>query len=204
MDDEFDDLLNEVEDKFCASRLQKPTHKHQAVTQTNHGGKKKETPRLKTNKSELDDTIDDLLQDTPLDHTASSPRVPIAKEVDSASGLFRQSSEKQATKKCFPVFIGGTETPLGLSTTVNSRACNGLRCTDCDFKISTFDGFKWHASVDYLFLRNNMPDFHRLNPKLIKKKGCRAYACQCKWKSVEGDLTNLQSEIDLKWVCGKH
>ena len=107
-----------------------------------------------------------------------------------------------------------------------SSACSKLRCTDCDFSIARFDNMKWHDSTDYLFLRNNMPDFHRLRSKLVTKKGrfcCnflqrkydwfevivllflgfRAYACQCKWISVK-DVVDLRSQPELKWVCGRH
>ncbi|XP_023557158.1 protein C8orf37 homolog isoform X2 [Octodon degus] len=51
--------------------------------------------------------------------------------------------------------------------------------------------------------RNNMPEFHKLRTKLVKKKGTRAYACQCSWRSIE-ELTDLQAEHQLRWVCGKH
>ncbi|KAM6171181.1 cilia- and flagella-associated protein 418 isoform 3-T3 [Erethizon dorsatum] len=51
--------------------------------------------------------------------------------------------------------------------------------------------------------RNNMPEFHKLKTKLVKKKGTRAYACQCSWRSVE-ELTDLQTDHQLHWVCGKH
>ncbi|XP_038204339.1 protein C8orf37 homolog isoform X2 [Arvicola amphibius] len=51
--------------------------------------------------------------------------------------------------------------------------------------------------------RNNMPEFHKLKAKLVQKKGARAYACQCSWRTIE-ELTDLQTEHQLRWVCGKH
>ena len=51
------------------------------------------------------------------------------------------------------------------------RCCDSLRCTDCDFCISMFDNYQWHSSTDYLFLRNNMPDYERLKSKLYSSKG---------------------------------
>jgi len=51
------------------------------------------------------------------------------------------------------------------------RACDRLRCTDCDFKVSIYKDFIWDSSTDYLFLRNNMPDFSRLRAKLIPRSG---------------------------------
>ena len=64
-------------------------------------------------------------------------------------------------------------------TTVNRpcffRTCDQLRCTDCDFKVSTFDNFQWKKDTDYLFLRNNMPEFDRLKSKLTPRKGADAF-----------------------------
>jgi Retinal Maintenance len=46
-----------------------------------------------------------------------------------------------------------------------------LRCTGCDFAVSSFNDVQWSDDTDYLFLRNNMPDFHRVRTKLVPKKG---------------------------------
>ena len=46
-----------------------------------------------------------------------------------------------------------------------------MRCTSCDFKVASFDDFEWDRSTDYLFLRNNAPDFERLKSKLNRKRG---------------------------------
>lgn len=55
----------------------------------------------------------------------------------------------------------------------------------------------------HFFGRNNMPELSKLRAKMIKKKGARAYACQCSWRSID-ELTDLQTEQQLRWVCGKH
>ncbi|XP_006538263.1 cilia- and flagella-associated protein 418 isoform X1 [Mus musculus] len=83
------------------------------------------------------------------------------------------------------------------------RACDRLRCVACDFRIVSYNDYMWDKSCDYLFFRNNMPEFHKLKTKLIEKKGARAYACQCSWRTVE-ELTDLQTDHQLRWVCGKH
>ena len=51
------------------------------------------------------------------------------------------------------------------------RTCDRLRYTDCDFNVLSFDDVHWAANTDYLFLRNNMPDYQRLKSKLKTKKG---------------------------------
>ena len=54
---------------------------------------------------------------------------------------------------------------------LNFRSCDKLRCTSCDFFIVMFDNFEWHKDCDYLFFRNNVPDFQRLKSKLTPQKG---------------------------------
>ncbi|NXI74313.1 CH037 protein, partial [Anseranas semipalmata] len=83
------------------------------------------------------------------------------------------------------------------------RTCDQLRCTACDFRVSLFNDYIWDQSCDYLFFRNNMPELSKLRAKMIKKKGSRAYACQCSWRSIN-ELTDLQTDQQLRWVCGKH
>ena len=51
------------------------------------------------------------------------------------------------------------------------RICDQLRCTDCDFQVTSFANLAWDNSVDYLFLRNNYPDASRLKAKLRTKPG---------------------------------
>lgn len=51
------------------------------------------------------------------------------------------------------------------------RACDQLRCTSCDFKVVFYDNVQWDSSCDYIFFRNNVPDYQRLCCKLKNKKG---------------------------------
>uniref|UniRef100_A0A8C6FFA1 Cilia- and flagella-associated protein 418 n=1 Tax=Moschus moschiferus TaxID=68415 RepID=A0A8C6FFA1_MOSMO len=106
-------------------------------------------------------------------------------------------------KSCSPVYIGGSTVPCGIGTNTSQRACDHLRCIACDFWVESYDDYRWDKSCDYLFFRNNMPEFHKLKTKLVKKTGTRAYACQCNWRTVE-ELTDLQTDHQLRWVCGKH
>ncbi|XP_051055268.1 cilia- and flagella-associated protein 418 [Phodopus roborovskii] len=107
------------------------------------------------------------------------------------------------SKSCSPVYLSGSTIPCGIGTHTSQRACDRLRCLACDFRIVSYDDYVWDKSCDYLFFRNNMPEFHRLKAKLIRKEGARAYACQCSWRSVE-ELRDLQADHELRWVCGKH
>lgn len=55
--------------------------------------------------------------------------------------------------------------------TSHFRVCDRLHCTTCDNKIVTFENFEWNSSCDYLFFRNNYPDFSKLKSKLISHAG---------------------------------
>jgi len=48
-----------------------------------------------------------------------------------------------------------------------------------------------------------MPEFEKLAVNLTRKKGSRAYACQCESLSVS-KLTNVLAKSNIRWVCGKH
>ncbi|XP_065688835.1 cilia- and flagella-associated protein 418 isoform X3 [Patagioenas fasciata] len=106
-------------------------------------------------------------------------------------------------KRCCPVYLGGSSSPCGIGTNISKRTCDQLRCTACDFRVSLFNDYIWDQSCDYLFFRNNMPELSKLRAKMIKKKGARAYACQCSWRSIN-ELMDLQTDQQLRWVCGKH
>ena len=51
------------------------------------------------------------------------------------------------------------------------RACDKLRCTACDFPVVWFSDSVWHSRSEYLFFRNNYPEFDRLKKNLVRKKG---------------------------------
>ncbi|XP_075873178.1 cilia- and flagella-associated protein 418 isoform X2 [Nelusetta ayraudi] len=106
-------------------------------------------------------------------------------------------------RRCCPVYLGGSGTRCGVGTAAAQRSCDQLRCTTCDFRVLKFDDCRWDVSCDYLFLRNNMPERHKLRSRLKSSSGWRAYACQCSWESTE-QLIQLQDRPRLTWVCGGH
>ncbi|KAL5021780.1 hypothetical protein ScPMuIL_000935 [Solemya velum] len=181
MADDIDDLLDEVETKFCTSEQNKK--KTQNKTFGNRTVRKKDDEEIQ---SIIDDIIEDRFLDGELEKVTSGP-VQI---------------RPKASNKCFPIYLGGSNESQGFANGLTKRTCDKLRCTGCDFRVLMFDDFKWYADTDYLFLRNNVPDFHRLKSNLIVFPGSRAYCCQCSWRS-QVDLTELK-DPRLKWVCGKH
>lgn len=188
MDKDIDDLLDEVETKYVKNI------KPQASAV-------KQVPKQITKRSNLDAEIDDLLdldiQDGP--KVNKNTQKPCHTTAQSSSN---ESVGKTEPRRCFPVFLGGSADVMGKGGSINKNACNRLRCTACDFRVCFFDNMVWNKDTNYLFLRNNTPDFEKLKLKLNRKKGFRAYCCQCQWRNIL-DLGELR-EPELKWVCGKH
>ncbi|XP_034278371.1 cilia- and flagella-associated protein 418 isoform X2 [Pantherophis guttatus] len=147
---------------------------------------------------DIDEIIKDIDESTYIrNFTKQTPR------------LFNSASENNNTsiqihgKKCCPVYLGGSTAPHGIGTNISQRTCDQLRCTACDFRVLHYNDYQWDKSCDYLFFRNNMPEFSKLKSKMLMKKGSRAYACQCTWRSID-ELTDLTMDRQLRWVCSKH
>ena len=74
--------------------------------------------------------------------------------------------------------------PSSATTSASEHATN-LRCSKCDLRVLRFAEKRWEADVDYMFLRNHMPNVDKLLPKLRSRDGDCAYSCQCTWVTVE-------------------
>uniref|UniRef100_H2ZFB3 Cilia- and flagella-associated protein 418 n=1 Tax=Ciona savignyi TaxID=51511 RepID=H2ZFB3_CIOSA len=92
-----------------------------------------------------------------------TPKIPVDKR--KCSTILLSSGSK--TKKCSAIYLGGSTTTRGLCSVSVKRCCDQLRCTNCDFHVEQYNNYKWDNTVDYLFLRNNMPDFQKVASKLI-------------------------------------
>uniref|UniRef100_A0A3B5L5Q5 Cilia- and flagella-associated protein 418 n=1 Tax=Xiphophorus couchianus TaxID=32473 RepID=A0A3B5L5Q5_9TELE len=176
-DDDLDELLDEVEKKFCSK-----------ASAASSG--------VKRNK-------DENKQEEWSKNFYSCCRG----DFDFPCGVFVCHFETfcalRSASRCCPVFISGSSVTNGVGTATSKRSCDQLRCVSCDFRVLMFDDSEWDASCDYLFLRNNVPDRQKLRAKLKKRKGLRAYACQCNWLS-SSETTDLRDQPQLRWVCGKH
>ncbi|XP_067121034.1 cilia- and flagella-associated protein 418-like [Centruroides vittatus] len=181
MADDLDELLDEVESELLKEKhvKNKATRKIAFLS----------TESSKSTGDELEAAIDDI---------CNIPE-PLRSE-ENSSNIENFGDSK---KRCFPIYLGGTSIMTGLSTNLKQRTCDNLRCIKCDFKVSSFDNFTWKNTTDYIFLRNNMPDFNKLKVNLESKPGYRAYSCQCQYCSVK-DLSPIKTFTELKWVCGHH
>ncbi|XP_044599885.1 cilia- and flagella-associated protein 418 isoform X2 [Equus asinus] len=205
---DLEELLDEVESKFCRPdplrlgmvELPKGCSGGGILSNDRNRAEAKETLRsTETCKKEddLDSLINEIFEEPNFD------RKSFKLKSKSSGNTSVRASVPGLGKSCSPVYLGGSAAPRGIGTNTSQRACDHLRCIACDFRIVSYDDYMWDKSCDYLFFRNNMPEFHKLKTKLVKKKGTRAYACQCSWRTIE-ELTDLQTDHQLRWVCGKH
>ncbi|XP_068020395.1 cilia- and flagella-associated protein 418 isoform X1 [Melanerpes formicivorus] len=232
MADDLDRLLDEVERRLCRLPAQGAAGGRRDGDGEEEGSKEGRSAKLLrsagSSEEDLDDIIDEICNDSSLIKTPLKLKSNSASLTAEGSGAVVQAPRK----RCCPVYLGGSASPSGIGTNISRRACDQLRCTACDFRVSLFDDYIWDQSCDYLFFSeggetlaqvaqgvcgcskvpsnpnhamnlNNMPELSKLRAKMIKKKGARAYACQCSWRSID-ELTDLQTEQQLRWVCGKH
>ncbi|XP_054841244.1 cilia- and flagella-associated protein 418 [Eublepharis macularius] len=216
MADDLEELLDEVEKKFCRlsrqdrsdgirnrGKTENGTSDEEEEAEAASAGEKarvsKILPKCGSDEEDLDEIIKDIINDNSF---AKNP----AKYISKSSSLPAETnitSIHVRGKKCCPVYLGGSTALCGIGTYISQRTCDRLRCTACDFRVSHHDDYQWDKSCDYLFFRNNMPEFSKLRTKMVKKKGTRAYACQCSWRSID-ELTDLSMDRLLHWVCSKH
>lgn len=208
-DDDLDELLDEVERKFCSKASVGAFGRGSSNSRTfgsDGTGKSKEgsftfdhpEPLSSSVSDDIDAFLEDLLEDggdgggEGLQAQHCPKGTPVERPLPPPGG-----------RRCCPVYLGGSATRCGVGTAAAQRSCDQLRCTTCDFLVLKFDDCRWDVSCDYLFLRNNMPERHKLRSRLKSSSGWRAYACQCSWESTE-QLIQLQDRPRLTWVCGGH
>lgn len=199
MVDDIDDLLDECETKFCDSSGRTP---QKSSSKTSSNSRKKSRNEGTSRSSQTRNKEQDELYDMIKECMDDGPEIP--EQIVEPLHTSKHNDPSSSRKRCVKVFLGGSKFPKGLCWGSEERACDRLRCTSCDFSVVILNDYEWQVDCDYLFFRNNIPDFEKLKSKLTRKRGCCAYACQCSWRSITR-LTELwSSDPQLKWVCGKH
>ncbi|KDR15583.1 protein C8orf37 homolog [Zootermopsis nevadensis] len=184
MEEDIDELLEEVENKFIHKNYEERPIKLLTAS------------LVSSQSSFRCDSLDcdDILRDVE-DNADSKPVVTTNLRCDNKIG--------NAKLRCFPVYLGGSDSTSGCSAIGTPRSCSNLHCISCDFAVYTFDNFQWLSDTDYLFLRTNMPEFERVRDHLLPSEGCRAYACQCCHYSTS--VTKQAASVPaLSWVCRSH
>ncbi|XP_068615879.1 cilia- and flagella-associated protein 418 [Brachionichthys hirsutus] len=203
-DDDLDQLLDEVEKRFCRNVSVEPPSRVRASQPGMCGKGQRQHSPTKTDQpiSSLAEDLDTLLDELLEEDSSDAPRQE-TERVPPGTKEKKNLSSQSGGRKCCPVFTGGSSVKNGVGTATSPRSCDQLRCTSCDFRVLMFDDCEWDLSCDYLFLRNNMPDRQKLGAKLRRRRGFRAYGCQCSWFSTS-EPADLRDRPRLTWVCGKH
>ncbi|XP_032104542.1 protein C8orf37 homolog isoform X2 [Sapajus apella] len=164
MAEDLDELLDEVESKFCTPDLlrrgvvEQPkgcrggTHS----SDQNQAEAKENLRSTETFKREddLDSLINEIFEEPNLDKKTSK-----LKSKSSGNTSVRASIQGLG-KSCSPVYLGGSSIPCGIGTSISWRACNHLRCIACDFLVVSYDDYMWDKSCDYLFFRYVTKELH--------------------------------------------
>ncbi|XP_037532711.1 protein C8orf37 homolog [Nematolebias whitei] len=206
-DDDLDQLLDEVEKKFCcnvsvACSARRDISESEKSSEGKNRRRKHSVIQPEQPISSVSEDIDAFLEEFLEENYNDSPSIK-TEQFSKGPQVEKKLSAQSGGRKCCPVFIGGSSVTNGVGTATSKRSCDQLRCVSCDFRVLMFDDSEWDASCDYLFLRNNMPDRQKLRTKLRRWGGSRAYCCQCSWFSAS-ETTDLRDRPQLRWVCGKH
>jgi hypothetical protein len=79
-----------------------------------------------------------------------------------------------------------------------------FQCTACDFQVLCIEDVVWTSDVEYMFFRNSYPTVDKLHVKLNPQLGCRAYCCQCAWKSAHtmAELSDVAEGLRWRLIGG--
>ncbi|XP_069477494.1 cilia- and flagella-associated protein 418 isoform X2 [Ambystoma mexicanum] len=116
MADDLDQLLDEVESRFCRTNEASNTD-----TNPRRAPKARSQPNRTSNASvaaskhdDIDGLIQDLFEDVNFDEELVTPKIKTSHQ------SFAKCSHMQS-KKCCPVYLGGSSAPSGLGTTSSQR-----------------------------------------------------------------------------------
>ncbi|XP_076780322.1 cilia- and flagella-associated protein 418 isoform X2 [Arvicanthis niloticus] len=154
MAEDLDELLDEVETKFCRldplrldlGELPKGGGTHSG---DRNGAQEKETLRsTETFKKEedLDSLINEIFEEPNFDKKSFQKF-----KSKSSSNTSVRAPIQGLSKSCSPVYLSGSTIPCGIGTSTSQRACDRLRCVACDFRIVSYNDYMWDKSCDYLF-----------------------------------------------------
>ena len=108
--------------------------------------------------------------------------------------------------RCVKVVIAGASLERGRKVSSFTKlACNSLRCIKCNFRVHCFLNSSWDSTIDYMFLRNTVPNEAKLAKKLVVAGDSCAYCCQCTSVSETGERElNSSNPAGPQWVCSGH
>ena len=96
--------------------------------------------------------------------------------------------------RCSAVLLCPASSARGRCSLSSPRACHLLLCLTCNLAVVSFDGIAWLETTDYLFLRNNMPDLHRLKGQPSKWLHSSYYLSQPVYE-VKQDVERMLANV---------
>ncbi|XP_049709615.1 cilia- and flagella-associated protein 418 isoform X3 [Elephas maximus indicus] len=150
---DLDELLDEVESKFCRPdplRLGMVEQPRGTQSSDRSRADAKENLRLTDTfkkAEDLDSLINEIFEEPNFD------KKPFKLKSKSSGNTSVKASIQGLGKSCSPVYLGGSTAPCGIGTNISQRACDHLRCIACDFWIVSYDDYMWDKSCNYLFFR---------------------------------------------------
>lgn len=151
-EDDIDSLLAEIEGTLGGAGL------GPAVP----AGKPAAATVVRTPSAEPPDEIDSLLEEL-----GGGPAHGVHEPGGTSAGLRAAAAQPQPQPAAFTALPAVPGLRYGRTA---------LRCTRCDFRVLRFRGRRWAPAVDYMFLRNYMPEAHKLQEMLARADGARAAA----------------------------
>ncbi|XP_049709616.1 cilia- and flagella-associated protein 418 isoform X4 [Elephas maximus indicus] len=148
---DLDELLDEVESKFCRPdplRLGMVEQPRGTQSSDRSRADAKENLRLTDTfkkAEDLDSLINEIFEEPNFD------KKPFKLKSKSSGNTSVKASIQGLGKSCSPVYLGGSTAPCGIGTNISQRACDHLRCIACDFWIVSYDDYMWDKSCNYLF-----------------------------------------------------
>ncbi|KAJ0392667.1 hypothetical protein ATCC90586_000284 [Pythium insidiosum] len=193
---DLQDLLDEVESVI--QDRPPATKRISSVTTTSGSGSSSSSystsgpvSKKKTSSNELDDLLDMIKDDNDGSTEAAVHPARFQSNNNQRREDYSAFASKCAASSTQEFRVGGTK-----------KACSNLRCNDCDFTVVQFSGKAWTTDADYMFFRENVPNETRLRARMDIAPDSTAYACQCKWLSV--DAPSRVDACRVKWACAGH
>ncbi|XP_032324209.1 protein C8orf37 homolog isoform X2 [Camelus ferus] len=164
MAEDLDELLDEVESKFCSpdplrlDMVERPRGGGGGGVLSNDRNRAEAKENLRSTEAfkkedDLDSLINEIFEEPNFD------KKHFKLKSKSSGNTSVRASIRGLGKSCSPVYLGGSAVPCGIGTNTSqrafslTRACDRLRCVACDFWVVSYDDHRWDRSCDYLFFR---------------------------------------------------
>uniref|UniRef100_A0A8D1WPY7 Cilia- and flagella-associated protein 418 n=1 Tax=Sus scrofa TaxID=9823 RepID=A0A8D1WPY7_PIG len=174
---DLDELLDEVESKFCGSDplrlgiVERPRGCGGGVLSNDRSRAEERQTLRPTETFKKEDDLDSLINEIFEEPSFDKKHFKL-KSTSSGNASVRAPTQGLG-KSCSPVYLGGSAVPCGIGTNTSQRACDHLRCIACDFWIVSYDD---HS----LFFRYVSEELHSVK-NVLDTILCFLWCCNAPW-----------------------